>query len=722
MRLIEVIEAINDSILLELNFNDATLIKRIMNADISCGFEAEIVWPDIGGVSLDDINYVEDLQDHLHYRDYNKIKSSYYEWLIDTEEYMDNHQTLLDKAADEYKEDDDVREEFLHYHSVEDEDVKEHSKEFLDNLRKQGSTTEFYKDWDIDDWKNHYIENELSDEFHDYVLDRVMGEEDVHEEVMDLTERDIGMDDWVNREHGGNIGRLLLDHDVYDLVSGTDEGVERVAEYIESWASENSQFSRVDYGDYHSGAGNTSQNYWRVEDDSSIESDGPDAGAEIISPVYSSPEEMMREMESLFDYFDEMNIETNRSTGLHVTMSMTNKQDTGLNKLKVAVLLGDQYLLSLFDRKNNTFTRSQTTTIQRHIRSAIANSRADEKYKSIEELENLLASGVSGEKFSSANFKYDMKNKEGNALVEFRIAGGNDYHTKLNEIERSVIRYATVLEAGYNPDFYRKDYINGLIKLFSKAIDIDVGEDADNIASSDAKNFLETVRELTPIYSQDYILSTTKQAILDRQYWINNIPHESETDDLEVDMLNAKKRFALVIAELAKYSASDQLRSQITARRAYSLRKAFKLFDSSPEDVVNIAQSTPLSDLSTNDFINGLKKLLGMKESTELAYESKVLNVDPSEHALYVDSRIVENPTDSSRINKGDFRVVSADVPAILKRAEENPTEENQEAASEARRKYKLPTDSFVHVPWNTPYLMDLFEVWAERGVHVVPE
>ena len=59
-------------------------------------------------------------------------------------------------------------------------------------------------------------------------------------------------------------------------------------------------------------------------------------------------------MKSLFEWFKTSNVETNSSTGLHVTMSYAGKSDE-LNELKLALLLGDKYLLSTFNRTGNPY-------------------------------------------------------------------------------------------------------------------------------------------------------------------------------------------------------------------------------------------------------------------------------------------------------------------------------------------------------------------------------
>ncbi|MEB3246225.1 MAG: hypothetical protein VKJ06_09630, partial [Vampirovibrionales bacterium] len=235
----------------------------------------------------------------------------------------------------------------------------------------------------------------------------------------------------------------------------------------------------VHAGEYHSGK-SVDNDYWRVEEDSSIEADG--AGAEIISPVYETPGQMLKEMNSLFDFFAKKDVETNESTGLHVTMSWNGEQ-TEANKLKMAVLLGDKYLLSLFDRENNTYTQSQYDRVVQGVSELMKNPA---NLKTLAAVEEILSSKISDSKFSSINFK-QATNQAGNNLIEFRIGGGDDYHMKTTDIVKSVVRYAAIMQAGHDPNAYRKDYILALYRLIRKESDVDIEKiKSMNIAYGDA--------------------------------------------------------------------------------------------------------------------------------------------------------------------------------------------------------------------------------------------
>ena len=80
-------------------------------------------------------------------------------------------------------------------------------------------------------------------------------------------------------------------------------------------------------------------------------------------------------------------------------MRTTNK--TGPNKLKMALLLGDEYLLAEFGRLRNSYTKSQYQNV---LKYAEGMKRGDAK--SFKEFEKILSKGISDTgKFNSIHFK-----------------------------------------------------------------------------------------------------------------------------------------------------------------------------------------------------------------------------------------------------------------------------------------------------------------------------
>ena len=107
--------------------------------------------------------------------------------------------------------------------------------------------------------------------------------------------------------------------DDYGIDYSVGNNLGEVADIVSNWMENNSAVTdtSVDYGDYGNTDGSTTN--YAVESDSSI--DGYGTGAEIISPVFSTPRRMLAEMKKFFTMLEDKGALTNNSTGLHVTMS-----------------------------------------------------------------------------------------------------------------------------------------------------------------------------------------------------------------------------------------------------------------------------------------------------------------------------------------------------------------------------------------------------------------
>ena len=456
-----------DPKLFEINFNQTSIAKEALDAPVKCGFEAETFFysvdsssasDDVDNMSISDIEYeYGDLPDQAN--------EDYQEWLYDKgqEEYL---QDLIDEKVEEYKEDEDYLNDFIdssngpsseaverYKNNFEEEDPKEY-----ENRAEDG--------WEYINWVREYVEEEYEEAYLQWLREDVVSEHNLDDEARELAAQDYSMDEWVSDNYS-YMSSFLDDygHD-YSRPGGDVEGV---ADELMVWIRDNSNYP--DYpesGDY--GETNTTSG-WSVEADSSIEPD-EGAGAELISPVFQNPREMMTEMKSLFDW-SEKNFGTNRSTGLHVTMSW-HGEAAGLpsaaepNKLKMALLLGDPYLLAEFGRLKNSYTKSQYNSV---LKYAEGMKRGDTK--SFEEFEKMLTKGISNDKFNSIHFKSEKDRMSGTNLIEFRIAGGEDYQTMYEKVVKAVVRYSTVMRAGYDESAFRKDYVNAVFKLLRKSQEID---------------------------------------------------------------------------------------------------------------------------------------------------------------------------------------------------------------------------------------------------------
>lgn len=463
----------------EINFNSADVIKSALDAPIQCGFEAETVWTNMSGeevVDLDDAD-ADEVRDLVWnqegQRQVDRIDEAFREWLSEYAVY-DIESEVVDEMVAERREDEGYIDEFVEEH-VDMDDVYGYKEDYLDKLKDTLNNMDDADDnrdelqdeidereeWDTNAWAREYVEQEMGYEFREWLTEDISDNGEAWDEAWNRALEKYDWFDWMRREYNSWY-HLLNSHDVY-VVEDEEGGIDAVASQIEDWASNGgSKTNDVRAGGYHSGE-SVDNTYWRVEVDPSIQGDG--VKAEIISPMYNTPREMLIEMKNLFDFFEQNDVETNRSTGMHITMSLAGEK-AKLNPLKLALLLGDQYVLTEFGRQYNTYTASQKNSIDTYIKRVMDEPAGQDA--GLEELETIMTRGISHNKYSSINFKND-NNESGNKLIEFRIAGGNDYHKAYDKLAKAVVRYGATLQAAYDPAAYRKDYLKAIVKTIETA-------------------------------------------------------------------------------------------------------------------------------------------------------------------------------------------------------------------------------------------------------------
>ena len=598
--------------LFEINFNKPDLAKQALGAAVKCGFEAETVWSDLSG---NDDNYSDHMdgenwytvQDYISdqegHRAVESVEEAFREWIQETDYFYDAERAVIDELVNDRKDEEEWTDKYVEAH-VDMDDVSEYKEMILGDLNSK-DTREAHdeiaerEDWEEDAWAREYVEVDREDHFIEFLTDEIRDNGEQWDDAWDNVLQNHDPDTWVNDEYNGNWNALLGDLDIY-ITNESGGGQEEVAQYLDDWANQNSFRKTVEAGEYHSGTA-VDNDYWRVEDDSSI--DGYGLGSEIISPVYDTPQDMLTEMKSLFNWFsEEQSVETNTSTGLHITMSMAESGSGETNKLKMALLLGDQYLLKQFNRSGNSYTASQQGRIKKYVEDLSKNQKSE---KSLEGLEEILSSGISSGKFSSINFK-EQNNSEGNKLIEFRVAGGSDYTSDVDLIVKTVIRYAAVMQAGHNKEAYRADYIKALFRMLNSVNEID--PDTEKNASSfidpsvadvkviDAfkdiaskKSYKDALEYLGMAYTAlgraNDLRSKDKQTELPFE---EDFEAETEEETETLDQARqrqkeftdaSKKYFSKAFAMIINDMVQGQNRNDPKVKQIAGFRKAFKDFD-----------------------------------------------------------------------------------------------------------------------------------------------
>jgi len=187
---------------------------------------------------------------------------------------------------------------------------------------------------------------------------------------------------------------------------------------------------------------------WYIEPDGSLQADDDmDATAEIVSPPLPAVK-AIEDLQKFYAMAGQLKLYTNDSTGLHINVSIPLKLDI----LKLAVFLGDQYVLKYFNRQDNSYASSVTTSLNRHIQSE------PETNFSMKALQGIVANYSGSHTASiSNNGKY----------ISFRHAGGN-YLADYNGIYNTVGRFVRAMIIATDPNMYANEYKTKLAKLMNQ--------------------------------------------------------------------------------------------------------------------------------------------------------------------------------------------------------------------------------------------------------------
>ena len=216
---------------------------------------------------------------------------------------------------------------------------------------------------------------------------------------------------------------------------------------------------------YHSGRverPSTRNLQYIVEPDASLDpDDNNDQGLEFVSPPLPI-EELLSDLNKVKAWADRTGCYTNDSTGLHINVSVpgwTGSSTNQLDYVKLALLLGDEFVLDSFGRAGNTYAKSAMGKIRDAVRKNPdrAQELMDKMKSGMDQLASKVVHSRSTEKYTSINVK--------DGYIEFRSPGGDWLNDKFPEIENTLRRFTVALSAAVDPAAYREEYLKKLYKL-----------------------------------------------------------------------------------------------------------------------------------------------------------------------------------------------------------------------------------------------------------------
>ena len=196
---------------------------------------------------------------------------------------------------------------------------------------------------------------------------------------------------------------------------------------------------------------------YSLETDGSIDTDGEGAGLEFITPPMPI-DELLKDLSKTINWAKRNGATTNKSTGLHMNVSIPNANFSNLDYTKLALLLGDKYVLDQFGRAANSYTAGAL----KKITSTMKN-----KPENVQNLLNQMRSGlnqIAANSITESYGKYTSINpKEG--YVEFRSPGGDWLNEDIGKLTNTLLRFVVALDAALDPEKYRQEYLKKLYQL-----------------------------------------------------------------------------------------------------------------------------------------------------------------------------------------------------------------------------------------------------------------
>ncbi len=232
----------------------------------------------------------------------------------------------------------------------------------------------------------------------------------------------------------------------------------RSMEALASRFEDETGLSAVGCSSYH-GCEKYKGEYYVVEKDSSLEGAEPgDSGVEIVSKKLSLPE-MIDDLKTVTDWARSNGCYTDHYCGLHMNVSIEDFSLGNLDYVKLALFVGDEYILNQFQRSSNTFCESAISQIGLNIKNNPSNA-----YGALIELQRNLASLAGKIIHGPYTGKYVSLNLHSNR-VEFRSPGDDWLNDDLSKLENTLYRFVVALDIACDRNKYKEEYAKRLYKL-----------------------------------------------------------------------------------------------------------------------------------------------------------------------------------------------------------------------------------------------------------------
>lgn len=337
-----------------------------------------------------------------------------------------------------------------YFERIIDRDVYTEFQSWLDDAWQKHAEEEF-SSW----WEENHDADEAEPEPGTRDYDRAMGEF-----------RDAAFDEWAN--DGDKINDWL-----------EDEGIDKYRTFGDRYGLDwphmigelDLETVANDFSDAVGMPVKTSSEYhgrkkpgdaYMIEPDSSLDSPetDEDSGLEFVSPPLSLTD-MIDQLHKVKDWAGQFGCYTNRSTGLHINVSMPSYSMENLDYVKLALFLGDEWVSDQFGQLGNSYARSAMEKIRENIRS-----NQTQLPGILSAMKSGLSKVASKIIHSGETNKYTSINTKDNR-IEFRSPGGDWLDADLDRVINTMLRFVVAMDIALDPKKEQQEYAKKFYKLMA---------------------------------------------------------------------------------------------------------------------------------------------------------------------------------------------------------------------------------------------------------------
>jgi len=478
----------------EINMSPSSLKQLAGQINARAGMEFEMIVPgaqnDDGDMEPDYDNderarSFSDIEDFFNDGDYNsrgevqrlieKLQEAYWEWeteKIDNDWSNDGEDYVRDYINNnEWKQEDKIRE---HLEAMGlDEDAIEAAISAGNNAPIYTKSSDLKAAREADENYNNWVEADRAadDELEELVSETWNEQSGVYEEALDqFREENQGTADEGEFLESNGLrymsdisNEYAISWPYWTTSGGGEVSAEDVAEDFAKAIGRTVKAS----GAYHSGSvarPSASNSHYVVEPDGSLDPDNDgDGGLEFVSPALPIGE-LLSDLDKVAKWAGTYGCYTNQSTGLHINVSVEGwgGELEKLDYVKLALLLGDNYILDKFGRAGNTYCKSAMNEIKNRV-----GQRPEDAGALLEKMKNGLDSLASKAIHSGVTHKYTSINTK-DGYIEFRSPGGDwlgEYAADPGSITNTLLRFVVALDAAVDTEKYKQEYLKKLYAI-----------------------------------------------------------------------------------------------------------------------------------------------------------------------------------------------------------------------------------------------------------------